>query len=109
MRKLFLLLFLAPIAVLASERAEVCAKPDGRFGEANKTYQVEATIARGSELNQATGTWDYDGFATYVVIFWDRDQATIIQLESAWLGAFPVAGVDQQGRGWKVTKSSICY
>ena len=93
--------------VHASERAVVCAKYAANYGW-SEGYAIEATIASGSELNQATGSFTYDGLSTYVVIFWRQDQATIIKMSFPYLSAIGMDGEDQEGRKWQVAKTSVC-
>lgn len=97
-----------PVSVIAKERAEICAKYRNSDGW-SKSYKVEATIAKGNELNQATSSLNYQGFDTYVVIFWDKDEASVIQMESPYVTFLEQTGYDQQGRAWKIKKGSICF
>jgi len=75
---------LVPIRVLwASDRIEICAKYRTSSGWSD-VYKVEATLTTGSELNQATTSFNYQSFDRYVVIFWDKDEASVIQMESSF-------------------------
>lgn len=100
---------LAPARVLwASERVEICAKYRTSSGLSD-AYKVEATIIKGYELNQATSSFNYQSLDTYVVIFWDRDEASVIQMESPFVTFMEEKGYDQQGREWQIKKGSFCF
>jgi hypothetical protein len=94
--------------VQADESVAICAKYRVDFGW-SKNYKVSATLMTGQELNRETRTFDFDGFAKYVVIFWDKGEASIIKLESSILGVFGVQGEDRRGVIWEVSKSTICF
>lgn len=98
----------ATTSVTASERATVCAhyQTDDGWSEG---YKVEATIAKGTDLNQATSSYNYNGWSQYVVIFWGQDQATVIELDDPYLSSLDSDGKDQQGRRWRVAKTSFCF
>ena len=110
MRGLLLITFLCiQIAVPghASEKVTVCARYSTSSGW-SKGYSVQATVMKGTELIQATGSFDYVSYATYVVIFWDKDETSVIQLDFPALSAVPMQGKDQQGRKWEVAKINVC-
>jgi len=92
----------------ASEKVKVCARYSTSDGW-SKGYSVQATVLKGSELNQNTGTFNYISYATYVVIFWDNDEASVIQMDLTMLTVMPMQGKDQQGRKWEVAKSNFCF
>ena len=92
----------------AKERAEICAKYRTASGWSN-SYKVEATIISGSELNQATSSFNYQSFDKYVIIFWDKDQASVIHMEKAFVTFVEQMGFDQQGRAWLIKKGNICF
>ena len=106
---LALFVSLLSLSALASERATVCAKYRADYGW-SKGYKVEATITKGTDLNRATGSYDYSPFSTYVVIFWDRDEASIIEMEWPTLSYMGTNGEDQRGVKWEISKgSSYCF
>lgn len=84
-------------------------------------YNVNVTFMTGSELNNATSSFDYDGFSTYAMIFWDQDEASVIKISSLTLCGTEVeqscitnnvtnlVGNDQQGRKWEVCTKSLCF
>lgn len=92
----------------ASERYVACLKYQTQDGM-SKGYKKEVTQYTGSELNNATGTWDYDSFASYVIAFWGEGQATVIKLSWPTVSAMGTEGVDQAGRTWNVAKTSYCF
>lgn len=92
------------------KRENICAKYQTQSGW-SKGYSIEANIMKGSELNRRTGRYSYDSFATYAIIFWAKDQASIIKL-SNFYGSFSVYGTngsDQEGRRWQLSKTTLCY
>jgi len=76
----------------------------------SKGYMVEAEIASGQELGQATGQFSrFRPLNTYVVIFWDKNEASIIEMQFPILGPVPVNGTDMQGRHWTIaTDTTFC-
>ena len=64
---------------------------------------------KGTELNQASGSYEYSAIAIYVVIFWEKGEASVIEMNFPMLTAVPMDGIDQQGRKWEVAKSDYCY
>jgi hypothetical protein len=77
----------------------------------SKGYSVNAYIIKGSELNEKTGTYQYNYFSTYVVIFWAKGQASILELDS-YFGSISYFGhyaTDQRGRQWQISKTTYCY
>lgn len=104
------LLFFILAFAFAVEDQVVCAKYMTESGW-SENYKVEAKIAKGSELNTATKTFDYNSFSTYVVIFWDQDEVSILELESYFgsLSPFGHDATDQIGREWNVSSSPMCY
>lgn len=84
-------------------------------------YTVDVTFMSGAELNKATKSYDYSSYSTYGVIFWSRDEVTIIKI-SSYTGCgrevkqrcitnkySNMEGEDQQGRGWEICSRSRCY
>ena len=81
------------------------------------TYHVQCNYLTGAELNTVTSTFKYQSFSTYAVVFWAKDQATIIRMQGlvvcgieasdrcASNGYAPIRGTDQEGRTWKVLLS----
>ncbi len=87
----------------------------------SKYYTVEVTFMSGTELNRATKTFNYAGFTTYAIIFWDKDEASVIKISSFTGCGTEVKqscitnkvtnfkGEDQQGRGWEICTKSYCF
>ena len=92
----------------AAEKETVCAKYRADYGW-SKGYKVEATILKGGELNQATRTFNYNSLSTYVVIFWDKDQASVIEMNWPYLSPIGQEGEDQRGIKWEIAKTTICF
>ena len=104
----FAVLLLASSLAFASEHAIVCAKYESQSGW-SEGYKVEATIAKGSELNRVTRSFDYQSFSTYVVIFWHQGGASMIEMDSPDLTANGQEGKDQNGMKWEISRTSLCY
>ncbi len=87
----------------------------------SKNYTVTVTFLTGSELNEATGTYNYTGFSVYGVIFWSKGQATVIKISSFLSCGSEVSqscitnnilnlnGNDQDGDKWEICTSNYCY
>jgi len=93
-----------------SDQETVCVKYKTNTGW-SKGYRVNAYILKGSELNRKTRTYDYNSYSTYVVVFWDKGEASILELD-VYFGSISSIGnsaKDQYGRKWQVSKSSFCY
>lgn len=58
----------------------------------------------GSELNQATHSFNYNSLGHYVVIFWAQNQASVIEMNSITGRPGPIqqSGRDQEGRPWEI-------
>lgn len=112
---------LAVIAVCAlaslatSHRVEAAYREDCilKYVSTGKKYSVECTYIVGSELNERTNSFSYQGSALYVVVFWNNDEATVIRTRNMFLCGFeatndcansftPIAGTDQEDREWKI-------
>lgn len=105
-------LFLSSFAV-AAEKADVCVKYRTDSGW-SKGYAVQGTVIDGSDLNSAVGSYTrFNNFSTYVVVFWDDDQASIFELPAISFGSVPMFETeveDQQGRKWKIKEGHfLCY
>lgn len=83
-------------------------------------HKTQVTFLKGAELNKATRTFDYNAFSAYVVIFFDQDQAAVIELDSPVFGCgneFTAnciprfgnpTGKDQSGRTWEICTGDYC-
>lgn len=110
MNRLLVTLLIAVFAIPpghAAEKEVVCAKYRTDYGW-SKGYKVDATILNGSELNSETKTFNYNNLSTYVVIFWEKDRASIIKMGFPYLTIIGQEGEDQQGKKWEIAKTSIC-
>lgn len=118
MKKLLLLIGGLILASQASayEVKKVCAKYQTNHTW-SKSYQVQANIYSGQELNEATGNpymGKYSMFDYYAVIWWDRGQASVIKLGGIYVPGGMMLyqnGTDQNGRGWQLSDNNIgfCY
>ncbi|GGR67712.1 hypothetical protein GCM10008959_32310 [Deinococcus seoulensis] len=94
---------------IAAERVSVCAKYRTNSGW-SKGYKVDAVLYKGTELNQATKSFDYSAFSSYVVIFWSKTNASIIEMDFPWLSVIGSSGKERDGTKWEISKSTtLCY
>jgi hypothetical protein len=91
----------------ASERVEVCAEYSGT----GQTYHVAAISTTGSELNEATDTLNYNFLSQYIVIIWEKDQTSVIEMDGSFVGPTYVrsGGKDQEGRSWEISPTNFMY
>ena len=87
----------------------------------SKLYTVNVTFLTGSELNRATGTYNYNSYSKYATIFWGENQASVIELSSVILSGFEIEcqdidntlmdleGKDQDGDNWNICLRDYCY
>lgn len=87
----------------------------------SKKYDIEVTFISGTELNEATNTYDYNMYAVYAVIFWGKGQASVIKLSGYLLCGTEVdktcitntyqdlKGKDQNEEEWKICVGDYCY
>ncbi len=89
------------------EVVEICAT----YLSTTKKYKIEASIYKGSELNKKTKSFNFNSFGKYVVIFWAKNEATVIELDSNFgPSPFGTTGKDRYDRRWSVsTSTGFCY
>lgn len=84
-------------------------------------YTVDVTFMSGIELNRATKTYNYTSYSTYAIIFWDKGEASVIEI-SSYIGCGSevkqscisnrvtnMTGEDREGRGWEICTQNYCY
>ena len=107
MKKLsiFLLSILISFNTFAYEVLDVCAT----YSNTGKSYTVQGNIYSGNELNSKTGSWSYNSWSTYVVIFWSNAQASVIELDYYFgsLGFMGSNGKDQRGYPWTIKEGHL--
>ncbi|HXC03376.1 MAG TPA: hypothetical protein VNZ86_01415 [Bacteroidia bacterium] len=87
----------------------------------SKKYTVNVTFVSGTELNEATNSFNYFAYSDYAVIFWSEGQATVIKI-STYLGCgteidkqcitstyTDIKGKDQKEIEWKICVGDYCY
>ena len=87
----------------------------------SKTYTVDVTFLTGSELNSATGTYNYSSYSVYAVIFWAQNEATVIKIRNILLCGMKVTqscidgiigdlqGYDQDDDYWNICTGDFCF
>ncbi len=121
--RLFLAVIAAAALLVAPVQARYVQTAKVRY-QANfspsQWYTIDVTFATGTELNQATRTFNYTTYKNYAVVFWDAGEATIIQLDGYLVCGFSfeasclpftgkMKGQDQQGRSWEVCTAQFCF
>jgi len=117
---LALMTALLPVCAEARIRQPAQVRYDTSEGQ-SEWYKVDVIFITGSELNSATNSIRYSMFKNYAVIFWAKDEASVIRLdeptligcgmtfESSCLPLFgKMKGPDQQGRTWEVCTATFC-
>lgn len=89
------------IPIYAAEKAYVCLNYKTLDGWSD-TYKVIGTIAKGYEIKGSIPSIQYKDFETFVVIFWEKDQVSVVEMKSQFISIGKNLGVDQQGREWKI-------
>lgn len=100
-------------AAFGAENEKICIKYRKNYGW-SKGYTVEGTVMRGSDLNRAVKSFSrFNAFSTYVVVFWDDDEARIFELPHHSFGRVPLFEMeveDQEGRKWRMKKGHFpCF
>ena len=107
MKKLsiFLLSIFISFNTFAYEVLDVCAT----YSNTGKSYTVQGNIYSGNELNSKTGSWNYNSWSTYVVIFWSNAQASVIELDYYFgsLCFMGSNGKDQRGYPWTIKEGHL--
>lgn len=102
----FLCLCCVCTLAFGAHRERACLKYAATYGW-SQPYEVEAEVISGMDLNTAVGSYTrFKGFATYAVVFWDQDQASIFELPSYSIDQLPIMPAevqDQTGRLWKIS------
>ena len=99
-------LLVPPTSSFADEkRADICAKYETENGW-SKGYKVQANIISGSDFNEAVHSFTrFRAFSTYLTIFWDKDEVTILELPATSMGSVPMFETtvkDEAGRKWRI-------
>ena len=85
-----------------------------------RTYDVTCHFMSGDELNDKTGSIDYDMFETYSVVFWGDRKATVIKIDDFVIcgtkpefdcanSILPMDGTDKDGRKWKICNQTDLF
>lgn len=122
MRKLVITFFILFYSIIACAKYIQTSKVKYKKNyDWSEYYTVDVTYMSGMELNSATKTFNYDSYSTYAIIFWDKDEATIIKI-STFTGCGSevkqscitnkysnLEGEDQEGRNWEICTRTYCY
>jgi len=124
MKKAFLLIAILMFCVspIWAEYTQTCkVKYKKQYDEWSDYYRVDVHFLTGSELNTKTKSFNYSSYDVYAVVFWSKDQATVMKL-SGYMGCGSevdencinnkysnLEGTDQEGRSWEICTKSNCY
>jgi hypothetical protein len=87
----------------------------------SKKYNVNVTFMTGSQLNDATQTFNYSSYKNYALIFWGNGGTTIIKLSTILFCGYEITcdcinnvildleGYDQDGDKWKLCVKDLCF
>lgn len=123
MKKIFIMLLILLLNVLYTyaKYTQTCKVKYKRQYDWSNYLTVDVTFMSGVELNNATKTYKYDSYSTYGIIFWDKDEASIIKV-SSFTGCgsevtkscitnktLNLEGEDQVGKNWQICTKDYCY
>ncbi len=110
-------LILAPVLCLlclavpeggnAFVRQTVCGRQENINGWSGP-YRVDALVLRGLELNKAKQNMHYKPGSLYVVLLWDKDSSTAIELDAPRFPDIGQTGRDERGNRWELWKGRGC-
>ena len=122
MRNIISIIFLALIPIIGQAKyrqtCEVHYKTNNSW---SKKYTVEVTFMTGFELNQATNSFKYNSNSIYAIIFWDKNEASVIKISTILICGYEttkscitntysaLTGTDQDDDEWKICVTDFCY
>jgi hypothetical protein len=98
-------LFCRPAAAFVREN--ICGRQENINGWSHP-YKVEGLVLRGLELNRAKQNMHYRPGSLYVVLLWDKDNSTAIELDAPRFPDIGQSGRDERGNRWEVWKGQGC-
>lgn len=127
--KLLLLSFLIGVFPIVSQAkyVQTCKVKYEQNDGWSKTYEIQVTFMKGSELNEAIKGYSYSSYASYAIIFWSDEQVSTIKLSQDKCGGLAgsadcdysdfhslfdngyVTGADKEGKEWKVCYNNDCF
>ena len=121
LKKCFIVFFVITPLFTSAKYRQTCEIKYKKNSDWSKKYKVEVTFMSGYELNQATNSFKYDSYSVYGIVFWDRDEATVIKINTILVCGtevdkscitntyIPLSGSDQDGDEWKICVTDFCY
>lgn len=118
---LTVVIFLLSINLVQAKYVQTCDVKYMTKDGWSKKYTVDVTFISGSELNEATSSFKYSSFSVYAVIFWSKEQVTVIKLSSFLScgdtvdkscitnSVTDLKGKDQDDDEWKICVGDYCY
>jgi len=104
---LCVLCLLAPRSGDAFVHETVCGRQENINGWSGQ-YRVDALVLRGLELNKAKQNMHYKPGSLYVVLLWDKDSSTAIELDAPRFPDIGQTGRDERGNRWELWKGQGC-
>ena len=74
----------------------------------SKGYYVDAYLAKGNIINSKASSLPLEDNSTYVVIFWNSENVSLIKITQDSVSALEQEGVDLRGIRWRISNSSLC-
>ena len=111
MKKLYLVFMLFTVC-FSADKQTVCASYETQNGWSKK-YKIQGHFYDGFELNVATNSLKYSSIDKYMIIFWDKGEASVIKIKDIFFVGQTIAnsikGVDQNGIQWKIYNEYYCF
>lgn len=74
----------------------------------SKGYYVDAYLAKGNQINSKVSSLALEDNSTYVVIFWNSENVSLIKITQDSVSALEQDGIDLRGIRWRISNSSLC-
>ena len=74
----------------------------------SKGYYVNAYLEKGNIINSKVSSLALEDNSTYVVIFWNSENVSLIKITQDSASALEQEGVDLRGLRWRISNSSLC-
>lgn len=122
MKKLFIILLMSILCSIASyaEYVQTCKIKYRKNYSWSDYYSVTVRFYAGAELNRIIGTYDFEPYKVYAIVWWNHDECSIIKIESYMACGTNVTqtcinghwgnleGEDEEGRKWEICTSNWC-
>ncbi|WP_320151125.1 hypothetical protein [uncultured Tolumonas sp.] len=86
---------------------KICVKYENNYIW-SKGYYVDAYLEKGNQINSKVSSLALEENSTYVVIFWNSENVSIIKITQDSISSLEQDGVDLRGIHWRISNSSLC-